>query len=96
MRANRVKMMNKSHIMHQTLISKTWKKVKLDSPEQIYAMGHFLGATILLGHLLNTINTETYILKAGVAGVQTPQTILNFLQRDCLRTQKLSVSVPES
>ena len=96
MRANRVKMMNKSHIMHQTLISKDVEKVKLDSPEQTYAMGHFLGATILLGHLLNTINTETYILKAGVAGVQTPQTILTFLQRDCLRTQKLSVSVPES
>ena len=27
---------------------------------------------------------QAYILKAGVAGVQTLQTILNFLQRDCL------------
>ena len=28
----------------------------------------------------------TYILKAAVPGVQTPQTILNFPQKDCLRT----------
>ena len=37
-----------------------------------------------------------YILKAGFAGFQNPQTIWNFPQKDCLRTRKLSVSVPES
>ena len=60
MRVDRLKIVNKSHIMHQTLISKDVEKVKLDSPEQIQAMGHFLGATILLGHWLNTINTESW------------------------------------
>ena len=36
---------------------------------------------------------RAYILNAEV---QTPQTILNFMQRDCWRMQKLSVSVSES
>ena len=38
----------------------------------------------------------TYILKTRVLVVQTPQTICNFPQKDCLRTRKLSVSLPES
>ena len=38
----------------------------------------------------------TYILKAGVAGVQTSQTIWNFPQKDCLRTRKLSIWVPKN
>ena len=33
----------------------------------------------------------TYILKAGFAGFQKPQKILNFLQKDYLRTRKLSI-----
>ena len=32
---------------------------------------------------------QTYILKAAVPGVQTPQTILNFPQKDWLKTWKL-------
>ena len=39
---------------------------------------------------------SAYFLKARVLVVQTPQTICNFPQKDCLRTRKLSVSVPES
>ena len=38
----------------------------------------------------------SYILKTRVLVVQTPQTICNFPQKYCLRTRKLSVSVPES
>ena len=32
-----------------------------------------------------------YILKAGFAGFQNPQTIWNFPQKDCLRTRKISI-----
>ena len=31
-----------------------------------------------------------YILKGGARGARTPQTILNFPQKDCLRTRKVS------
>ena len=34
---------------------------------------------------------SAYILKAGFAGFQKPQNILNFPQTDLLRTQKLSI-----
>ena len=33
---------------------------------------------------------KAYILKVGYAGYKNPQMILNFPQRDCLRTRKLS------
>ena len=36
-------------------------------------------------------NNNPYILKAGFAGSQKPQTSLNFLQKDCVRTRKLSI-----
>ena len=39
-------------------------------------------------HSLGT--TSTYILKGGFHGCRTPQTILNFPQKDCLRTRKVS------
>ena len=39
-------------------------------------------------------SSEAYILKARVLVVQTPQTICNFPQKDCLRTRKLSVDCP--
>ena len=32
-----------------------------------------------------------YILKAGFVGSQKPQIVLNFPQRDCLRTRQLSI-----
>ena len=42
-----------------------------------------------------SINTEQkYIQKAGFAGSQKPQINLNFPQKDCLRTQKLSIPWP--
>ena len=45
----------------------------------------------ILGDVVNNLFKErAYILKAGVSGVQTPQTIWNFPKKDCLRTQKLS------
>ena len=37
-----------------------------------------------------TTNSKSYFLKARVRRVQTPQTILNFPQKDCLRTRKVS------
>ena len=36
-------------------------------------------------------NACSYILKAGFAGFQNPQTIWNFPQKDCLRTRKMSI-----
>ena len=36
-------------------------------------------------------NSAAYIQKAGFAGSQKPQMILNFPQTDCLRTRKLSI-----
>ena len=33
----------------------------------------------------------SYILNAGFAGFQNPQTNWNFPQKDCLRTQKISI-----
>ena len=39
---------------------------------------------------------KPYILTAEVLEVRTPQKICNFPQKDCLRTRKLSFSVPES
>ena len=78
----------------QCLISPMWqeskkkgiaKKYKSSSHIARYKSGNIQGSP-----------SHPYIQKAGVAGVQTPQTILNFPQRNCLRTQKLSVSVPDS
>ena len=42
---------------------------------------------------LDLAEPGAYILKAGV---QTSQTIWNFLQKDCLRTQKLSIPISNS
>merc|ERR1711989_216555 len=36
-------------------------------------------------------NCHPYIQEAGFAGSQKPQVILNFPQKDCLRTRKLSI-----
>ena len=53
------------------------------------------GATCLAKGILSE-NTNPYILKTRVLAVQTPQTICNFPQKDCLKTRKLAVSLPES
>ena len=37
------------------------------------------------------VKVKAYILKAGFAGFQNPQTIWNFPQKDCLRTRKISI-----
>ena len=36
------------------------------------------------------IGEHAYILKGGSRGSRNPQTILNFPQKDCLRTRKVS------
>ena len=50
-----------------------------------------LDALISWVHLKNVGISQPYILKAGLAGWKNSQMILNFPQRDCLRTQKLSI-----
>ena len=39
---------------------------------------------------INIKNVQPYILKGRARGARTPQTILNFPQKDCLRMRKVS------
>ena len=48
------------------------------------------GVFILGGSGETRPNSSAYFLKARVLVVQTPQTILNFPQKDCLRMRKVS------
>ena len=57
------------------------KKKQLSSPNS--------GSTFLT-ILLTIVMTNPYIQKGGSRGSRTPQTILNFPQKDCLRTRKVS------
>ena len=59
------------------------------------AKGHLTGKTDVKKDFSNTI-AQPYILRVEVLELRTPQTICNFPQKDCLRTRKLSFSVPES
>ena len=53
-------------------------------------LGWFFTIGLTMEWLL-TIVKFSYILKAGFAGFQNPQTIWNFPQKDRLRTRKISI-----
>ena len=59
-----------------------------------FSCSHFLKRYLLQwssDQYKNNNNNKSYILKTGFAGSQKPQKNLNFLQKDCLRTRKLSI-----
>ena len=67
------------HNQHHTVHDDAWMMIKHcshDNPAQ--------HDSILTG-------LYPYILKAGFAGFQNPQKIWIFLQKDCLRTRKVSI-----
>ena len=76
----------------QCLISQMWQKSKKNG----FCYKSSSHTTRYKSRIIQGSPSHPYIQKSGVAGVQTPQTILNFPQRNCLRTQKLSVIVPDS
>ena len=78
------KILNNSLKKAKTFDRKDWRKNKKAGSDKKLA-----GLISFLEGKVNDI--DTYILKVGLAGYKNPQMILNFPQRDCLRTRKLTI-----
>ena len=81
--------------MNQFITHSYIHNFKVVAPEK-YAKLNFIEEKICSELFVFFIQGDSYILKAGFAGFQNPQTIWNFPQKDCLRTRKISLSVPET